>query len=181
MILLVGASASGKTEIAKLLSEKYGIKKAITNTTREKREGEKNGVDYYFLSKEEFLNLKENNKLVESTIYNSNYYGCSKSEIGENKCIVLEPEGIASFLKLGNKNMVTFLLLAKEETRRKRMMTRGDAPEAIEKRIVTDKDRFGINKIGKVDYVIDTDEKTISDLTKEIYGLYQKELKKHRN
>ncbi len=181
MILLVGASASGKTEIAKSLSKKYGIKKAITNTTREKRDGEINGVDYYFLSREEFLNLKEKDKLVESTIYNCNYYGCSKSEIGENKCIVLEPEGIASFLKLVNKDMVTFLLLAKEETRIKRMKNRGDSIDSINKRIETDKKRFDLNRIGKVDFVIETDGKPIDLLAKQIYDLYQNHLKKYRN
>ena len=57
MILLVGASASGKTEVAKLLKALYGIKKVITHTTRPIRKSEENDVDYHFVSKDEFLNI----------------------------------------------------------------------------------------------------------------------------
>ena len=55
MIILCGPSASGKTEVAKLLATKYNIQKAITNTTRPIRVNEVNHVDYHFTSKEEFL------------------------------------------------------------------------------------------------------------------------------
>ena len=59
MIILYGPSACGKTEVAKLLASSYSIKKVITHTTRSKRVNEVNGVDYYFVTKEEFLSLKE--------------------------------------------------------------------------------------------------------------------------
>ncbi len=48
MIILVGASASGKTEVAKLLARKYGIRKVVTHSTRPLRSGEVNAVDYLF-------------------------------------------------------------------------------------------------------------------------------------
>ena len=48
MILLIGASASGKTEIAKELTKLFGIEKAITTTTRLPRINEKNGVEFFF-------------------------------------------------------------------------------------------------------------------------------------
>ena len=53
MILLIGPSASGKTEISKLLGLRYGISKAITHTTRAPRNGEVYGVDYYFVQEED--------------------------------------------------------------------------------------------------------------------------------
>lgn len=177
MILLVGQSASGKTEIAKYLSSNYGIKKAITNTTRPIRNGERNGVDYYFLSKEEFLKLKEENSLVESTIYNGNYYGCTKKELGKDKCIVLEPEGIASFLKFSDGSMVVFLLKASKETRESRMLSRGDKKEDIRKRLESDESRFDESKI-KYDYAIKTDNRTIEELSRQIYNLYINRIEK---
>lgn len=177
MILLVGQSASGKTEIAKFLSAHYGIKKAITNTTRPIRKGEINGVDYYFLSKEEFLKLKEEGNLVESTIYNSNYYGCSKKELGKEKCIVLEPEGIASFLKFNDGSMVVFLLKASKETRKARMLSRGDKNEDIMKRLENDDSSFDESKI-KYDYAIATDNRQVEELSKEIYNLYINRIEK---
>ena len=100
MILLTGASASGKTEIAKLLAKKYGIVKAVTHTSRAPRVGERNGVDYFFVSKEEFLALKEQNKFVETTFYNGNYYGTSKAQVTDLKCVVVDPNGLKSFIAL---------------------------------------------------------------------------------
>ena len=102
MILLVGASASGKTEIARYLSFRYGIKKAVTHTTRPIRPSETPDVDYHFVSVVEFLDLKEKDAFVETTFYNGNYYGCSKAECGKDKCIILDPSGVSAFSGIEN-------------------------------------------------------------------------------
>ena len=80
MLILIGPSASGKTEVAKLLASKYNITKIVTYTTRKPRIHEVNGVDYHFVSVEEFAKLTEQNFFVETTYYNSNYYGTAKKE-----------------------------------------------------------------------------------------------------
>ena len=81
MIILTGASASGKTETALGLARKYGLVKAITTTTREIRINEHDGVDYFFLTKEEFLSRAQKGFFVETTLYNDNYYGCGKDQV----------------------------------------------------------------------------------------------------
>ena len=90
MIILVGASASGKTVVAKDLAARYGYTKAITHTTRPKREGEINGVDYFFVTKKEFLDMESRGEFVETTWYNGNFYGCSKAQVADDKCVVVE-------------------------------------------------------------------------------------------
>ena len=55
MIVLIGASASGKTEVAKTLIYKNGFSKIVTYTTRKIRPTEKDGIDYHFVSKQQFL------------------------------------------------------------------------------------------------------------------------------
>ena len=100
MLILIGPSASGKTEVAKLLALKYGITKIVTYTTRPPRVHEVNGVDYNFVSIEEFARLTEENFFVETTYYNSNYYGTAKKDIQDDKCVILDPNGLKSFLKL---------------------------------------------------------------------------------
>ena len=60
MLILVGPSASGKTEAVRLLISDYGMKKLVTYTTREMRSGEINHVDYHFLSREDFENKINN-------------------------------------------------------------------------------------------------------------------------
>ena len=102
MIILIGPSASGKTVAAKNLQEKYNLKKAITTTTRKMRINETDGVDYFFLTRKEFLKEKKNDKFVETTLYNNNFYGCRKDQVDDNKIIILDPNGLHSFLKLNN-------------------------------------------------------------------------------
>ena len=93
MIVLVGASASGKTEIAKLIIKNHGFEKMVTTTTRPMRIGEVRDVDYHFLTKEEFLKRKDNNDFLETTLYNGNYYGTQRSDVGDNKVVIVEIEG----------------------------------------------------------------------------------------
>ena len=74
MIILVGASASGKSVVVKKMTELYGIEKVVTYTTRPMRAGEANGIDYHFISKEDFISKKEKDFFLETAFYNNNYY-----------------------------------------------------------------------------------------------------------
>ena len=176
MIILCGASASGKTVTALELQKKYGLKKAITTTTRDKRIGETDGVEYFFISKEEFQKRLAENKFVESSLYNGNYYGCGIDQVSDEKVVVLDPNGLHSFKKLKNKNIVTFLLIADEKTRRERMVSRGDKKENIEVRLTNDVIDFSLKKIGQVDFVIKTNDKTIEEIADIIYDCYKKKI-----
>lgn len=176
MIVLTGASASGKTVTALDLQKRHNLVKAITTTTREKRVGETDGVEYFFVTKEEFLKRLNENKFVEHSIYNGNYYGCGIDQVSDNKIVVLDPNGLHSFLKLKNKNIVSFLLIANEKTRKDRMCSRGDKKENIEQRIKNDVEDFSLEKIGKVDFVINTENYSIEEVSDQIYKLYKEKL-----
>lgn len=173
MILLVGASASGKTEISHILLTSYGITKAITHTTRAPRNGERDGVDYYFVTKERFLLLREKGFFVETTEYAGNFYGCSKNEISDDKVVIVDPRGYHSFKALENSSIIAFYLEASEETRKKRMTSRGDTLENIEKRLTGDKNDFSRRKVEGVDFIIQTDDKPIEELADDIYQKYR--------
>ena len=178
MIVLTGASASGQTVTALDLQKRHNLVKAITTTTREKRVGETNGVEYFFVTKEEFLKRLNENKFVEHSVYNGNYYGCGIDQVSDNKIVVLDPNGLHSFLKLKDKNIVSFLLIANENTRKERMCSRGDKKENIEQRIKNDVEDFSLEKIGKVDFVINTENYTIEEVSDLIYKLYKEKLAK---
>ena len=178
MIVLTGASASGKTVTALDLQKRHGLVKAITTTTREKRVGETDGVEYFFISKEEFQKRLKENKFVEHSLYNGNYYGCGVDQISDNKIVVLDPNGLHSFLKLKDKNIVSFLLVADESTRKERMHSRGDQESNIKQRIENDINDFALERIGKVDFVINTENYTIEEVSDLIYKLYTEKLKK---
>ena len=83
MIILSGPSGSGKTTIAKyLISEIPALRFAISATTRDKRDGEKEGVDYYFLTGEDFRNRLRKKEFVEhEEVYEGLLYGTLHSEL----------------------------------------------------------------------------------------------------
>jgi len=181
MILLTGASASGKTEVAKMLMKKYNIQKVITTTTREKRINEVDGVDYFFVSKQKFEQMINNGEFVEYTLFNGNLYGSTKAQIGNEKCLVIDPVGLKSYLTLNNNKIITFILEADEETRIARMKLRGDNPEKIESRIKNDRIAFKKENIPEVDYHIDSSSNsTIEEITDLIYKIYLEESKKRK-
>lgn len=177
MILLVGPSASGKTEAAKMLAERYGIKKAVTHTTRPPRTGEQQDIDYHFVSEEEFLRLEKEEAFVETTCYNGRHYGCSKKEIGPAKAVVVDPNGLKSFLALNDPRIVTFYLEASDETRKKRMEGRGDSPELIKSRLENDLVSFAPEAVPETEYRIQTDRRPLVDIVSEIYERYLVSLK----
>lgn len=177
MIILCGPSASGKTEVAKYLSQHYDMKKVVTNTTRPMRVGEVDKIDYNFVSVEEFLALKEKNLFVETTFYNNNYYGCLKSQIGDDKVVVLEPEGVKNFLKLNDEKICVFYLNCNEEVRIARMRSRLDKEEDIRKRINNDKTSFDTKNLPQYNFVINTNYISIEEASQIIVDKYQAYLK----
>ena len=178
MIVLSGASATGKTEIAKALASKYGIVKVITTTTRPMRINEVDGKDYFFVTKEQFEEMIRNDEFVEFTIYNGNYYGSTKSQIGDNKCIVTDPEGLKAYSRLEDKSIITFFLNADENTRLYRMLQRGDNDSDALKRIKNDKKVFNPSKLSKVNFKIDSETNGIEEIADQIYNLYQQAIQK---
>lgn len=177
MIVLAGASASGKTEVAKELAKKYGITKVITTTTRPMRIGEVNGRDYFFVSKEQFEMMIQDGRFVEYTFYNDNLYGSTKDQISSNKCVVIDPAGLRAYLSLNDSGIVTFFLDTTEETRFKRMLSRGDKEELAKNRIEHDRQAFKPENIADVDYHINTENHNIEEVADIIYSKYQEILK----
>lgn len=177
MIVLSGASASGKTEAAKMLMSKYGIMKAITTTTRPMRVNEVDGRDYFFVSKEKFEEMIKEDLFVEHTLYNGNYYGSTKAQIADNRSVVIDLEGLKSYSSLNDKRIVTFYLSTSEEVRYRRMLERGDNEKDAQRRLENDRKIFASNQIPNVNFKIDSENKTIEQVADEIYRLYCKKMK----
>lgn len=176
MIILVGASASGKTEICKALCYKYGFKKFVTTTTREQRSNEINGVDYFFISKDEFLNKISQDRFIEYVQYNGNYYGTEKNQIDDKTVLIVEPSGLKAFNKLNDGHIVSFLLIARKSVRKERMIFRGDDLSQIEERLKVDDFNFNRKHVGKVDFIIPSDDSGILELAEKINQLYQEKI-----
>jgi len=179
MLVLIGPSASGKTESAKIMINRYPISRVVTCTTRPKRLNEIEGFDYHFLSPEEFLLKKNQGYFIETTHYNQYYYGTPKNELGDDKFIILDPVGLQSILSKGMP-LVAIYLKTKEETRIERMKLRKDSLENIKSRIKADRKEFNIHKIKGLDLIIDTTDKSLSEVADLIYINYQTILEKKK-
>lgn len=175
MIILIGPSASGKTEIAKKLISTFGYKKFVTTTTRDKRVGEIDGVDYYFISVDEFKENLANNKFIETTIYNNNYYGSFKSEMADNKVLIVEPNGLKAFQSLNDHHIISFFIDSSEDDRYERMLKRGDEINDIKRRLHNDHKLFYENI--KTDFRIINKNKSLEELSIDINNLYLKKIK----
>lgn len=103
LLVLTGPTASGKTSIInRLLADRPDFKKVVTATTRSPRPGEREGVDYYFKSREVFLQEKGNGKFLEDTEHGGNLYGTPIKGIegvfgGQNLVVSLDIKGALAF------------------------------------------------------------------------------------
>ena len=99
VLVIVGPSGVGKDTVMQKVFDKYPskFKKGVTHTSRKMRPGEKEGYNYYYVTEEEFLKLKDNNGLVEHNFYNGNYYGLSKKELEDGT----KGEKILQYIKNG--------------------------------------------------------------------------------
>jgi len=147
ILCILGKSAVGKDTLAAgLLNDKdLSVTKAISYTTRPRRENEVNGEDYYFISVDEFMKMRNNNEFLEETSYNVNgetwYYGfAKKSFMNLNKTIiaVINPRGLVEFINDEDirKNLFVLYLKANENVRKKRYFTRD---KALNDKILTDR------------------------------------------
>ncbi|SCG88040.1 Guanylate kinase [uncultured Clostridium sp.] len=111
ILILCGPTASGKSTIQKLLCEKYGFHRVVTYTTREPRENEVFGEDYYFVTEDKFVGMVINKEFIESTIYSNNrYYGTSISSIKDadkkDYVAVMTPSGARRMKKYATEHNI---------------------------------------------------------------------------
>ncbi len=150
ILVIIGKSGSGKSTLAKYLEKHYGYKRLVTYTTRPKREGEIDGVDYNFISKEDFLNLEKSNFFAETAMYKTTfgdvYYGSAlldyiNSSPDENTLIVLNPIGLKQLMERNIPHESLYLYMEESEIL-KRLSKRGDIPKEVERRLLTDREDF---------------------------------------
>lgn len=143
LFVYAGASGVGKGTIMKeLLKRNERIKLSVSATTRGPREGEVHGREYFFVTKEEFQQMIEDNGFLEHAVYCDNFYGTPKFyvdqqlEMGNNVFLEIELQGAQNVLKLRPDAVSIFILPPSVEELERRLRDRGtETEEAIEKRL----------------------------------------------
>ncbi|MGI6767911.1 MAG: guanylate kinase [Bacilli bacterium] len=171
MLILIGPSASGKTEVAKILISKYGMQRLVTYTTRKKRVGEIDGRDYHFLTVPEFLKLNAEGEFVETTLYNGNYYGSRKKDVSFEKVVILDPNGLRCYAEKLKGKITAIFLKTPKEVRKERMILRGDDPELIKLRLKKDDEIFQSSKL-PLDFIVPNNGIDLETLAIYVYNLY---------
>lgn len=143
MIILTGKSGSGKTTVAKEL-EKHGFKRTVTCTTRPKRPGEKDGVDYHFLSQAQFNKLESEGAFAETSHTGYHSYGSLKESYKDPKAVfILDPAGIENMIrKVGRTSLLIIYLDADRILLQRRLSNRGDSPLKIQERLAEEETKY---------------------------------------
>lgn len=143
MIVLTGESGSGKSTVEKEL-RKRGFNKIISYTTREPRikDGEIDGVDYHFVSKDTYFDMLDSGKFAENVEYNGNYYSIAKEDCLDDTIVVVEPNGLKQLKQCNDINVKAFYLKVPRDIRESRMISRGDSLESVKRRLELDDEHF---------------------------------------
>lgn len=136
LVVLSGPAGSGKdTVISELFKSDFDITKSVSMTTRKPRDGEIDGIDYMFVSEEDFLDAVENGELLEYARYGVNYYGTPKGPVdkwledGHIVILKIDVEGAGNIRKIYPDTVSIFIMPPSMQILEKRLRDRGSEDE----------------------------------------------------
>lgn len=177
LFCIIGPAGSGKTTIAqKLLSEFSGdVSRSISTTSRTPRPGEVNGVNYHFVTREEFQRKASAGEFFEWEETHGNLYGTLKKNLDDavttakDLLLDIDIRGALNFKKsYGNNTVIIFLVPPSADELKKRMQGRASMPpEEMTKRLDTAKAEYGLflsDRTGaqQIDYAVLNDSLELS-------------------
>lgn len=180
LVVLSGPSGVGKGTVAKLIKKRNDIALSISCTTRAPRITEKDGREYFFIKKEEFLKKVEEDGFLEYSNHFDNYYGTPKDFVLEklkNKDVLLEIDVNGGLkIKENYKDAVLIMLLppSKEEIKHRLQGRHTETDEQIELRM--ERINYELEKQSLYDYKVINDD--INVAVKEIEKIIEKEKSK---
>lgn len=178
LIVISGPSGAGKgTIIEKILNIDPKIKFSISSTTRQKRPEEKEGLHYFFIKKEIFLKMIDENEFLEWAKVHDEYYGTSKAyvnsilEKGFDCVLDIDTQGAMQIQNQKVDAVFIFITAPSIEELEKRLIKRGtEPPEKIKKRLNQAENEM--NFIDKYNYCITNDN--LDSAVKEVKNIIDK-------
>ena len=172
LIVISGPSGAGKGTICKALLEKHKeISLSVSATTRNPRVGEVDGINYHFLTKEDFIGRIEENDFLEYAEVYGNYYGTPKSNVekildsGRDVILEIDIQGALKVKEQSNEGVFIFILPPSMEELKQRIINRGsETPESLMTRFKSAYKE--INYVSKYNYAVvnDTVEKAVEKI-----------------
>ena len=164
LLVISSPSGTGKTTICKkLLEYDKKIHLSVSVTTRKKRKNEVEGIDYYFKSKKDFINLKSQNSFIENAFVFENYYGTLKSEVleqlenGIDVLIDIDWQGTRQITQAMKGNLIKIFLLPPSIDELKKRLSKRNSDSIKEINFRMSKALKEIKHFDEYDYVLVND------------------------
>ena len=141
-IILCGPSCAGKNFIRDKFTRK-GFKADVSYTSRAPRDGEVDGVDYQFISKDQFKGMIDDNLFYEWVQYGDNYYGTGLFEWEHSDIFIMETDGVSKILPIHRQECLVIFVNTPLLVRIIRMQERGWNEQKIGNRRIIDEANFG--------------------------------------
>ena len=200
LLVVSGPSGTGKGTICKKMVEMNdAIKLSVSATTRQPRLGEKEGISYYFKTREEFEKMVENGEFLEHAMIYDNYYGTPKQAIvdqldaGVDVILEIEMQGARQIREVCPDAVFVFILPPSLDELKHRIVGRGtETKEQIEKRfnsayneikLLGDYDYFIFNNMvdksaEEIFEIIKSEKSRVARYKKDIFDMFEREKEK---
>lgn len=178
LFVISGASGVGKsTVLSKVMAARSDLSFSVSATTRPPREGETEAVSYYFVSKDRFEEMIQNNEFLEYDDHMGNFYGTPKKQLEEkltqgNVILDIEPNGAFNVRKERADAVLIFIAPPSAEELEKRLRGRGDTSEE-QIRLRLDRVQWEMKQSEQYNYVVVNNE--IDHCAQEILNIIEKE------
>jgi guanylate kinase len=186
VVTLTGPSGCGKTTVSQYLLKTYPAEwnEAVSVTTRNRRPGETEGVEYYFWNRPRFKTAVAAGEFIETIEYNGNLYGTLNSELssktagGQSTIIIAEPHGVQQIRERWNGPLFrVYIRPPSQDALRSWMLARGDKPDAVESRLLLDETKFSLDCTQWDAVVLSTTIPQICDVVRRLAVEYKERVK----
>lgn len=178
LFVISGASGVGKsTVLAKVMASRPDLRFSVSATTRAPRAGEVDGKDYYFVSKDEFLDMISKHAFLEYDAHMDNYYGTPKTQLEEklqtgSVILDIEPNGAFNVRREWADAVLIFIVPPSMEELEARLRSRGDtSEEQIQVRLA--RVVWEMEQSARYDHVVVNDR--VEDCAKKILEIIARE------
>jgi len=160
LIVISGPAGVGKDALLRRMKERgHPLHFVVTATDRPPRPGEVHGVDYFFITTEEFTRMLEQDELLEHAIVYGQHKGIPKQQVrealasGKDVIMRIDVQGAATVRQLVPEAVLIFLTASSEKELEQRLRARGgDSPEQLQERIATAREEM--RRLPEFDYVV---------------------------
>ena len=162
LFVISGASGVGKsTVLAKVMEGREDLKFSVSATTRPPRPGEQDGVNYYFVTHEQFRKMIEEDAFLEYDAHMDNYYGTPAAQVDEKLekgSVILDIEPVGAFNVRAKRDdaVLIFITAPSMEILEQRLRGRGDTSEA-QMALRLERARWEMEQSKQYDYIVTND------------------------